>query len=190
MKSLRIIVLALCAVVLCAWFAAPPKKQEKIVWGERLLAWTDFKAKAPASSPNSAMSMVGVESAFESDHAIALIDIVSVFYPAQSWAKMQDTSQNLLQHEQGHFDIVEIFARKFRKKLLETNLTSKNIQQKYEQFFASMNTEKDKFQELYDKETNFSRNKEKQAQWNARIAQELTDLEQYNNTTLKITLQK
>jgi len=42
-----------------------------------------------------------------------------------------------------------------------------------------LTTEKDTFQNEYDKETNHSINKEKQAEWLKKIEKSLTELEKY-----------
>ena len=39
------------------------------------------------------------------------------FYPDKSWVIKEQSSEHILNHEQLHFDITELHARKFRKQL-------------------------------------------------------------------------
>lgn len=70
-------------------------------------------------------------------------------------------------HEQLHFEIVELFARKFRKVILETKFkrNGKKFQNEFLQIYNRIDKEKDAYQSLYDQETNFSRNELKQKEW-------------------------
>ena len=45
-------------------------------------------------------------------------------------------------------------------------------------------------QTLYDKETNYSRNTERQAEWNKKIAERLKELEAYRDTVVTIRIKK
>jgi hypothetical protein len=46
------------------------------------------------------------------------IHAYAVVYPEHSWMKVRTPS--ILKHEQGHFDIAEIYARRFEKKINDT----------------------------------------------------------------------
>jgi hypothetical protein len=84
--------------------------------------------------------------------------IIAVFYRAESWVKGR--SESALIHEQGHFDISEIFARKLRNEA---------------------ESERDAMENLYDKDTKHSIDAVRQAYWNGRIGRELKALEEFAN---------
>lgn len=82
-----------------------------------------------------------------------------------------------MSHEQGHFDIAELFARKLRKAFKEYIFNPKTIEADYNKIFSRIKTERSKMDALYDKETNLSRNKSKQLYWNKKIEAELKKFE-------------
>ncbi|MGJ7033347.1 DUF922 domain-containing protein [Niabella hirudinis] len=84
----------------------------------------------------------------------------------------------LLNHEQKHFDISEIYARELSR-FLQTqprgSTTMEHITREAKRLFAELHA----FQKKYDADTNNGRNKKKQEQWNALIARRLKALEPY-----------
>ncbi len=84
----------------------------------------------------------------------------------------------LLNHEQKHFDISEIYARELSRFLRTQSLGRSAIERittEVNRLFKELNA----FQKKYDAETNNGRNKQKQEQWNALIAQRLNVLSPY-----------
>ena len=80
-----------------------------------------------------------------------------------------------LVHEQLHFDISELFARKMRKQLSKKHFT-KRVKSEINAIYESILKELSDFQNLYDAETNFSRNKEQQLFWNRKIQEALKEI--------------
>src|SRR5579871_6965376 len=92
--------------------------QETIAWDSATrLTWADFRGKADNNSSFSASTASGIVYKFSMDGEGYSDSITAVFYPNESWVRIRD--DKYLIHEQGHFDITEIFARKLRKRLLE-----------------------------------------------------------------------
>ena len=108
--------------------------QEIIINGgktERLLTWDDFKGRADKSTGYYAETQWELsfgKIGFRSDQEIPLKDLVLTlkFNEKKSWVVRGKETPELLKHEQGHFDIAEIYARKIRKKLQATKLHKKN----------------------------------------------------------------
>ncbi len=90
------------------------------------------------------------------------------FYPNKSWYQPKICDEVILSHEQLHFDISELFARKMRKIMDTTNFT-KNVKAEVKAIYLYINRELAEFQQLYDQETNYSRNVEQQLSWNQKI---------------------
>lgn len=149
--------------------------------------WKNFKGKANKLSSYQALSYTGIELSMSTAPEGLIIHVYTVFNPRKSWTK-DKKSDYLLQHEQLHFDITELYARKFRKALKEHKFKAfgaeqfKEVQRLYKIYY----TELEKFQSLYDKESDHSKNKAQEAQWQARVYQELLDLQAYQETTLTI----
>jgi len=107
------------------------------------------------------------------------IKIVNSFLKNKSWIKksyIQDSF--LLAHEQGHFDIGEIFARNFFKKMDSINLTSEYIS-KLNKLSKEIGRGLDAEQIKYDIQTNHGRNIEMQEKWSRNIKSSLDTLKKY-----------
>ena len=76
-------------------------------------------------------------------------------------------------HEQGHFDITEIYARKLDNALREYNFNPKRFKTDLDEIYKDIMEEKEELQNQYDLETDYSRNKEKQTEWLKKIQKEL-----------------
>ena len=103
-------------------------------------------------------------------------EVNAYFYPNESWYRPKLCNENTLAHEQLHFDITEIFARKMRDKLQRTSF-SDDVKAEVRKIYNDILKELQEYQERYDWETNFSRNREKQAEWNQKIAETLKESE-------------
>lgn len=109
----------------------PVQEYETISWNaEHRLTWADFKAKAPQSDRAAATTASGItyrySSTISGNRAEVDFEISTHFYPNKSWYQPHLVDSVILSHEQLHFDISELFARKFRKQLSSTRFT-KNV---------------------------------------------------------------
>ncbi|MDP6909549.1 MAG: hypothetical protein QF371_08585, partial [Flavobacteriales bacterium] len=97
--------------------AQAEKCRSCIEWQEeRVLKWSDFKGKPNKLSKNEALTDSGIAISLTCDDEHSEVKVESFFNPYKSWSK-NHTSDYLLEHEQLHFDITELFARKLRKQL-------------------------------------------------------------------------
>ncbi|MFM7727790.1 MAG: hypothetical protein ACKO7B_13880, partial [Flavobacteriales bacterium] len=85
------------------------------------LEWTDFKGKYDGMSPFSAQSncvyTLRTKPVFENDTMYLDEDIGPCFTRKASWVREDALQDTLLMHEQLHFDLCELYARRFRQKL-------------------------------------------------------------------------
>ena len=79
-----------------------------------------------------------------------------------------------MQHEQGHFDITELYARKLDDAIREYSFNPKKFKTDLDQIYKEIMEEKEEVQNQYDLDTDFSRNPEKQSEWLKKIQRELT----------------
>ncbi|MEI7670363.1 MAG: DUF922 domain-containing protein [Pseudomonadota bacterium] len=95
---------------------------------------------------------------------------------------LYDTSTALLNHERLHFDITELFARKFSQQLSEKDFDDeKNMSAAIQKIYNSIIEELNKTEDLYDKETEHGINKAKQKQWSDSIQSQLKELDDYDD---------
>lgn len=149
-----------------------------ILWSEnRQLTWKDFKGKINALDDNSGFSARSSLNLQVIPSKKFGFNLLTRFKKNKAWSKSQDLS--LLRHEQLHFDIMEIFARKVRKcffEMKENNLKDTNLYFKaYNEIFDNYEI----FDRLYDTETNHGQIIEKQKEWEEKIAKELEELKEY-----------
>ncbi len=153
------------------------QNEETIAWSiERRLNWNDFKKDAPKNAHAAAttasgisywFSTVGPTDKIEIDYAID-----TLFYPNESWVQKDLASPAILAHEQAHFDIAELLARKMRR-IMETTHFTKNVKSEIASIYKDIIAELNAYQKRYDAETNFSRNMERQLLWEEKIAKDL-----------------
>ncbi|SHJ84499.1 protein of unknown function [Pseudozobellia thermophila] len=151
--------------------------EEIIPWSaDRKLQWSDFKGKylkTEWAAATTASSISYKFSTYEKDGQVYVDFVVGCeFYPKKSWYRPDMVDDLILSHEQLHFDIAELHARKFRKRLAETRFTA-NIKEEVREIYKEVLKELYIFQNRYDHETNFSRDTQKQMEWNKMIAEAL-----------------
>ncbi len=152
-------------------------QQEEVLWSADVqLKWADFKGQPDRTSPVAAVTASGISYEFSSlernGHYEVDYTVSTFFYPEQSWYKPEVCDALILSHEQLHFDISELFARKMRKRMAETQFT-KNVKAEVKAIYRDVLKELARFQKRYDQETNFSRNREAQIKWNQEVKEAL-----------------
>ena len=92
-------------------------------------------------------------------------------------------------HEQKHFDIVELYARRMRKDLALLKCSSMAVlNETADSLYKLYDKEMDRYQDQYDEETDGSMNGDKQREWNRKIPDELHLLELYSQTTFTLKI--
>ena len=147
------------------------------------LTWEDFKAEPKTSSQfqantNSGFSYSWSYSSNNGEMKLTY-DVYSTFYPNRSWVDPEHKTAKLLAHEQLHFDISELHARKLLKALSEYKL-GRNIRQDLKSIYTKIEKERIAMQQSFDKESNHSLNAEEEQRWQNFIAKELQNLEQFS----------
>ncbi len=158
--------------------------EEKIQWrNSRLLTWEDFKAEPDESLPFSANTNSGISYSWSYSTASGKPDlkyeVSSNFYPYKSWVKDIENEAYLLSHEQLHFDISELHARKLRQ-ALDNYIPGRSIRQDLKSIYNNIESERSAMQNLFDKESQHSENREAEIRWRNFVAKELKKLEAYS----------
>ena len=166
-------------------------RKDIIVWQEgKLLTWDDFQGK-PAKRFSAASTHYNTFKTTEEKGNKAEVVVEAIFYKNKSWKKMSWCNNDVLAHEQKHFDIVELYARKLRKQILERKYSSyTNVKAVTDSLYDAMDKEMDLFQDKYDDETDASMNGDKQREWNKMIMDGIKGLSAYKNTTFTVSYSK
>lgn len=156
-------------------------------WNETYkLSWADFKGKPNLNVSAVAITASGISFGFSitktEDNIVTNYrsNVHAYFYPEQSWVKINETDDQVLKHEQLHFDITELFARKLRQRI--SNLKgSNNVSAELKKAHNNTLNELSDFQDQYDNETDFSRHTESQIKWTKHVNEELIKLSEFKS---------
>jgi hypothetical protein len=87
-----------------------------------------------------------------------------------SWVVSSERTDELLKHEQGHFDIAALTAREFYDKAqLIKGKSSDDLTKKVNALNAAIQAKRKLFNERYDKETDHHNKKDVQQSWDKKI---------------------
>ena len=157
---------------------AQSKDEELLDWSpSRKLTWNDYKASPDPHSDAAASTTSYLAIEYHISSSSFGYKIESRFSKTRSWG-LHKTAY-ILSHEQGHFDIAEIFARKLNKEMSEYKFNKRTYQQDLNKIYNKVLDEKEKMQNDYDKETNHSIKKEEQAEWLKKIAKMLEEYKEF-----------
>ena len=169
------------------WYPSSPSK---IAWQElHQLNWTHFDAEPDISSKNEAFITWSIKAEKEcksieniSEKKYVFVNSTAYMYQDKSWVKKENHTSydDVLLHEQRHFDLAEVFARKLQDKIetevLEEKTPCRKIHSNYvispiiETQILSLEKEERKLmgniQCLFDNKTDHNRNETMGPIWN------------------------
>ena len=185
MRSISFIVAALILFASLAYKG----EEDVLTWSNnRKLSWDDYKGK-PQKRFAAASTVYSLGREVYDDGAVIKARITAYFYCQDSWKKDDWISDEVLAHEQRHFDIVELFARRLRKQLGGmVFLNLKDAEKKVESMYQIVSKEMDLYQDKYDTESDGSMNGDGQRKWNKKIAEELSELEDHTGQVVRLKL--
>jgi hypothetical protein len=168
----------LLAMLFLSWIAPGQDADKQIAWSpERTLSWSDFRGAAPFGMLFDAQSFSGIGYTYTPVRVAEAVEIqwsvTAYFDPGASWVRKGGESTALLLHEQGHFDIAEMFCRELRQKLETVSLNLENVDYFMELFLTESLNNMRVYQNAYDRETAHGTDREKQAYWTEMIRKEL-----------------
>jgi hypothetical protein len=165
------------------------EKKSFLEWdSDQKLDWSDFTSIPDSLNQHRAMTFTKIKTKVHSYSIDSIVyDVYCYFDRDLSWTKDKN-SQELLDHEQGHFDISELVTRKLRKEYSKMNIS--DIEPSFEKLTSVFNkyavNEKNKVNNLYDRETKHGIIPNKQKEWELMIAKELKALDAYSSTRVVI----
>jgi hypothetical protein len=145
------------------------------VWSaERRLTWADFQGPPDVSSEAVATTATLVDYQMSCTGDTFTWQIVSRFVPRGSWVKanhlMSRQSTQTLMHEQGHFDLSEVHARRARETLRRLRAPCALTDDEQNALIAGFHQQGHKLQVDYDRDTTHGTNLRRQQDWQERIA--------------------
>jgi len=160
-------------------FSSSNQDNSLIDWNAgRKLNWSDFKAEPKKDYAAAALTSTSIKIDCGYSNNIAKYHISCSFDKKKSWGRVKN--DYILSHEQAHFDIAEIYARKLNKLLRSYKPDENNFTRDVNKIYENVMKEYNDMQEEYDQETNFSINKIKQEEWLGKVSKELDNLNKYS----------
>lgn len=162
----------------------PLHASEKIPWSkDQPLKWEDFRGTLNPNARFVASSNTGIHfyysySINQDKEVKVTYTIESFFNREKSWFIVDQVTPHILNHEQTHFDITELHARILRKRLSGKKFSVK-VKSEIESIYQKTDQERRAMQIRFDKETDHSRNVEKEIAWEKQIAKQLSNYESW-----------
>jgi len=165
------------------------ESRSMLEWNEFYrLSWSDFEGAPVEGTFGDAGTAVHIKAKpYYSGDALKY-DVYAYFNRAKSWAR--DTSASLLAHEQLHFHIAELYARKIRKKIAALSAAGNNDIEVYNSAIRKILQESNEVDEQYDLETLHGALPKKQAAWEKKVHEELLLLKDYRKKKTVIGVRK
>jgi len=165
-----------------------------LVWSnDTFLRWADFNAESNPAVFEDSHSIIKyrytwtINSEKIESQILFFIENIQLsveFYPSLSWVRTLQTNDDLLKHEQGHFDLAELIKRenleKLQNKFHNKQFPTRGKNEEQTKQFAKVDSGKmiaievEKLEEIlsqrrqeYDEQTNFGQNLEKQSEYNS-----------------------
>jgi hypothetical protein len=179
----------------------PTASPQTVTWSAaRKLSHDDFKAAAPKTAKFQSRSWIRIEASWRCISGVLNTTIAAVFDPAQSWwlgsqwnpwedvdsrrkwlSRSRADAENkrhivlsendLLRHEQLHFDLAEVTAGKIRRRLaeLEGVCAEPDRDAEVEKIVVELTAAFGKEQKVYDDETAHGTKAQPQHEWETRV---------------------
>lgn len=143
------------------------------------LTWNDFEGIPAYEHDNiSALTSSGIVHYAGCKDGKIIYKIQAYFEKNSSWVKSEALTAHHLKHEQIHFDITELHARRLRKELENRNFPC-GEEAAFESFVTQYLRNWESDQSIYDLNTQHSIDEEKQTEWFHKVARELELLSDY-----------
>lgn len=165
-----------------------------IEWSEKKLTWEDFREdntteKYYKKAAARISSTIRVRRSDTISNNRMTVRIHAVMRPYHSWVRKRAVGNGkVLAHEQDHFEITELFARKLRKALSEATFSGSNYPQKMEKLIKQFRKDLSSMQYQYDEETSHGANEQLQRWWHYFIINRQEELNNYKNAAVQVTI--
>jgi hypothetical protein len=185
MKKAIPFVLFLSGFMLSGWTLISNHNSDSLIsWNEyRRLTWDDFKGQVSQSSGADAATAIHISAKPFYRKKKLYYNVNAYFIPEQSWCRSK--SERLLAHEQLHFDIAELYARKVRKKISEYRQMGVRDVKEYNFEVSRILEESNRVDQEYDMNTLHGSHTQLQETWQKQINLELQILDRFSSANWK-----
>jgi hypothetical protein len=186
----------MAALAVCLWGARGPSAAAQapapaadpgapIAWSSmRGLVWSQYRGRPDPAIGAMAMTVYSLAYEEQCDGTTFTFSAIPQFEPAKSWVTTSAlasgaASARLLTHEQGHFDLAEVHARRLRKALRELPDPCLRVpEERRAMVLSHLRQDRDR-QARYDQETAYGSDVRRQTIWSGTIERELKALAEF-----------
>jgi hypothetical protein len=161
-----------------------------VPWSDRPLSWDDYRGSAPADpGDRGALTAYTILHAAQCTGERFEFRVIAAMLPEASWVapavrKDQALSARTLRHEQTHFDLTEVHARRLRRYFAELYSPCTRTTAELDTLAGRFMKEEAEAQRRYDTETRYGRSAEPQRGWDAEVARQLRLLGRFGEARL------
>lgn len=150
---------------------------DTLYFKQRKLTIDDFtlKEKAPSKFAAAIFSSMGYHSTMKMSNDTVYLDFAVKVYQVKgmSWILEEAKTKFVIDHEQTHFNITQLIAEKFKKRLQEEALPPNDFDSRIQFLYLDYYRMINKLQTQYDDETAHGLNKMAQVKWEKYMDEEL-----------------
>lgn len=144
----------------------------------RSLTWSDFQGRPPTEGPEGAKTSYTLYSVWKCRGQAFEFRVIAAFRPRESWVKavvLDDNVQRrtVLGHEQTHFDLAELHARRMRRAFGDLAGPCRKTDGELGALADRVGQEEKEEQRRYDAETNHGLLAARQAAWSLQTRRRL-----------------
>ncbi|RYZ26902.1 MAG: DUF922 domain-containing protein [Chitinophagaceae bacterium] len=154
-------------------------EDEMIPWrNQRKLSWDDFLSSPQKQGDAVASTSTSLGISYQVKNGELTYTITCNFSRKKSWGLLR--TDYILAHEQAHFDITELHARKLYKALYHYEFNPDTFKKDIAAIYEKIVDQKEEMQQDYDRETDHSRRKITQNNWLEKIDSMLGETEPFS----------
>jgi hypothetical protein len=160
-------------------------KAQAFAWAvKRPLVWADFRGEPPAGGPAAAETAYALFYGARCTGSLFEFRVVAAFRPSDSWVrpmvlKSPTDNARALRHEQTHFDLTEVHARRMRRYFAELMAPCRVSAGELEAMAERLVRDEKAAQAQYDAETDHGRTAAQQTRWNKEVGDQLLTLSRF-----------
>jgi len=183
-----------CLLLLSSFTLSAQQKYAGVIWSENILTWKHYtEVEKITGSTAIARTYLKLDLNFpDSAYPAAdgkkevLVAVHALVIPALSYVRTGYDVPSTLAHEQIHFDILELHARKLRKIIAESDFKANDYKRKITAAHRKLVKQLGKMQDQYDEQ---HRSADKGHNWwSATIETQLAELAAYATPEMKISV--
>ncbi len=152
-----------------------------VPWSPKRLTWNDYRGQQPTGASEAAVTATSVAWGFQCVGDAFTFHVAAEFFPERSWVNPMifvqlDSNLRTLRHEQLHFDITEVHARRMRRMFATLDRPCARTEDELTKLGETSLEAETAIQKHYDRETANGRDAVGQSRWERQIGEALREL--------------